>query len=228
MDNNLLLISLLLNIFFAVTQAVTLLIIGTSGSFENKDDQKAKEKSDSLIHQAIEKANKILVNAELRGIKLFARQKVESQQVFDDYQGRLRDFEATIEKNLLLRNQEADKSYGQFIEMIEQTIKNHVLENQKMLEQKVSNYISENQKALNSFVVSLNSRIKSEVEEELAQTKATLENYKKKKTKAIDDNILEIMEKTLKVILEKKFSLADHSELVYKALEEAKKEKAFE
>ena len=44
--------------------------------------------------------------------------------------------------------------------------------------------------------------------------------------KIVDENIIEILEKTLRIALGKKMSLADQSALIYKALEEAKKEHA--
>jgi hypothetical protein len=73
----------------------------------------------------------------------------------------------------------------------------------------------------------LEAKVKGDVERELAKAAEEIEQYKANRMRVVDERIVDILEEVLRVALDKKMSLADQSELIYKALEDAKKEHSF-
>ena len=101
------------------------------------------------------------------------------------------------------------------------------LENQKLLEEKSNTLITDSEKLLSDFTQDLHNRFRSQVDLELAKAKSEIENYKLRRVAILDENVVEILEKTIQIALGKKLTLTEHSDLIYKALEQAKKEHAF-
>ena len=56
-------------------------------------------------------------------------------------------------------------------------------------------------------------------------TKKSLEDYKATQMKALDDNIAEVTKRTAELVLTKRIDMNTHVELIYEALQQAKKEK---
>jgi len=53
-----------------------------------------------------------------------------------------------------------------------------------------------------------------------------IEEYKIHRRKVLDEKIVDILEEVLRLTIDKKLSLSDQSDFIYKALEEAKKNHA--
>jgi len=232
---NLLLISLGLNIFFAIIQVILLLLIDSGRQSRINDSPAdnqiltfAREKSNTILHRAIKQANKILASAELRGIGLFARQKVKSDKIESDWQERLQVLEKLIAEKFRNDSTAAEKAYSDFIEKIESAISSHVDQNRKLLEEKANKVMEQSQIVLNSFGSEIHEKVKKQLQDELAQAKASIADYKRQRLKVLDENIVEILEHTMRLALGSKLSLNEQSDLIYKALEEAKKEHALE
>lgn len=63
------------------------------------------------------------------------------------------------------------------------------------------------------------------IENELDSSRRMVESYAQKQLHVIDQNIIDILERTLSIVLVKKLSLREQLDLVYEALEKAKAEK---
>lgn len=236
MDTNLLLfVSLNANIFLFLILAVFVVsdkILKRKRRIPDIDEQKkiiedTREKSIDILSKATHKAQKILTNAELQGIKLFSKEKIETGKFTDEYQKHIHELEDTLETRFEDQASQADKAYEDFIKNMETAIQSHIMKNQKLLEEKSNTLIINSEKLLNNFTEDLHNRFRSQVDLELAQAKSEIESYKLRRIGILDENVVEILEKTIQITLGKKLSLSEHSDLIYKALEQAKKEHAF-
>ena len=193
----------------------------------SKELHLAKEKSVSLLHRAMKQANAILVSAELEGIGLFSRQKLDTDKITRKYTERLQVFESMMEKEFEMSLQKVDKDYKDLITSTEKTISKHVAENQKLLEEKANTLIISAQHSLNMFVEDVQKNVKDQVAKELAAARSFVDEYKQRRLAVVDNSVLEILEKTLSITLAKSLSIQDKSEFIYKALEEAKSQHIF-
>src|SRR3990167_4063985 len=126
----------------------------------SKELHLAKEKSVSLLHRAIKQANAMLVSAELEGIGLFSRQKLDTEKIAAKYSERLQAFESRMEKEFELSLEKVDRDYKQLIISTEKSISKHVAENQKLLEEKANTLIVGAQHSLNMFVEDIQKNVK--------------------------------------------------------------------
>lgn len=188
--------------------------------------ESAKEKTASLLTDSVKKANRILSNAELRGINIIAREKLDSRKLAAEYEAYIKDLETALKNRFDKSITDAQKSYSQFISELESAMKTKLTENEKTMIAHTDSYITESQTALNSLIKDVHDKVTNQVEKEMIAVRASVEEYRQRRIKIIDENIIEILEKTLRIALGKKMSLTDQSELIYKALEEAKKEHA--
>jgi hypothetical protein len=70
-------------------------------------------------------------------------------------------------------------------------------------------------------------QIRSNVEKELIAVKKVVETYRQERYALIDNEIISLIEKTTELALLKKLELNEHTELLYRALEEAKSKNSF-
>jgi hypothetical protein len=189
--------------------------------------RESQAKTHSIIYKAIQQANKILVAAELKGLQLLSKQKMTSNDLTDHFNQHLAAVEKALEEQLECNAQHAEETYGEFITSAEKAINDHINQNQKMLEEKAAAMIERTESLITKFTADIEAKVKGDVEKELIAASEEIEQYKQNRMRVVDERIVDILEDVLKVALEKKMSLADQSELIYKALEEAKREHSF-
>lgn len=187
---------------------------------------KYRQQSQEILNHSVKQANKILTNAELRGIKAVAKGKFTGVLIEKEYEAHISSLEESLKKRFLESLVASEKAYNDFITTLERSIEAHARESQKTLEDEAQRFISQSQNSVNGLVTDVQNKVSIQVEKELVAAKAAIEEYRYRRMKIIDENIIEILEKTLRIALGKKMSLADQSALIYKALEEAKKEHA--
>jgi hypothetical protein len=73
----------------------------------------------------------------------------------------------------------------------------------------------------------LDQALKVNVEHEFATIKNELERYRDARMHMVDEKIMVLVEETAQIALQKKLSLQEHSDLVYRSLEEAKQRGVF-
>lgn len=214
-----------------VTEIIQLFFFNHKNNDQEVNDVNAylstvQEKTNTILQDAIRKANQIITNAELKGIKIVAREKIESSKIIADYHNRVaqmeKDFLTQLEKLTL----NTESSYQEFIKSIETALERHLAENKTILDQKANQFVDNSQTVLNSFLNEMHDRIKLQLDRELMKAKEAISEYKKHRLTVIDQNIIDILERTMQIALGKKISLTKESDIIYKALEEAKKENA--
>jgi hypothetical protein len=214
-----------------ISQILTLfLVIGMRRKAKANPDTYMREtqaKTRGIIYKAVQEANKILVAAELKGLQLIGKQKMTSEDLAGEFDTHLSAIEKAIEDQLEHSAKHADETYEEFVRAAETSINAHITNNQKMLEEKANTMIERAESLLTEFTGNLEAKVKGDVERELAQVARELVEYKANRIRIIDERIVDILEEVIRVTLGKKISLADQSDLVYKALDDAKKEHSF-
>jgi guanylate kinase len=195
---------------------------------ESEDLEEMKIKSSKILHKAAKQAGRIITQAELAGLRLFAQEKLQTKEIIEDYRKHLTSLEETLTKQFETRVNEADKTYADLISKIENALVQHIRANQDALEKKTMDFITRSQNALQQFMGQVEGQMKTRIDEEMARARNEIETYRQRRMKILDDNIIEILEKTIQISLGKKLSLTDQSDLIYKALDDAKKEHALE
>lgn len=196
------------------------------GSLESKALPGVQDKTNEIINKTIKQANKILVNAELKGVGLVAKEKIGSERIAKEFEAHMAKLEESLEKHFDENLGKVETDYTKFLENLERSIAEHAGTTTKSLDDKATAFINQSQQALDTLTADVKKRVDAAVETELVAARAAVDEYRQRRMKIIDENIVEILEKTLRIALGKKMSLADQSDLIYKALEEAKEEHA--
>ena len=214
-----------------ISQVLTLfLVIGMRRRNGRPIDPLLREsqaKTHSIIYKAVSQANKILVAAELKGLQLIGKEKLTGNELTDQFNAHLLAIEKAMQEQLEHNAGHAEAVYGEFIRSAETAISDHINKNQKMLEEKANAMIERTESLLTRFTGDLEAKIKGDVERELAKAAEEISEYKASRIRVVDERIVDILEEVLRVALDKKMSLADQSELIYKSLEDAKREHSF-
>ncbi len=186
-----------------------------------------KERSSSIIHRAFGQANKILVSAELEGIRQLSQEKRTGHELVEALEKHLKVVETTMQDHSSETARKAEESYKTFIKNTEQTIQAHIEKNDKFLTDRSTAMTTHAQEQLDAFIKDVHGKVSMEVEQALQAARNEIAEYKQRRIQVLDEKIIDVLERTLQVALEKKLSLVEQSELVYKALEEAKHENSF-
>ncbi|OGG04375.1 hypothetical protein A2Z33_04340 [Candidatus Gottesmanbacteria bacterium RBG_16_52_11] len=225
---------LFLTVTFVLTQAVIVWLIDRSGKRHTRDHlvdhavaPETRAKSEAIIHEAIEKADKIVTEAELTGVKTLATERQAGERLAKELRGHLDTVEAAFEAEFKKSASTAESAYTQFIATLEEAMKTHITTNEKLLETKADQMIGDTRKLMSDLTTSVQSDVRKQVEEELKSAQQEITTYKQQRMRVVDERIIDMLEDVIKVTLEKKLSLVEQSELVYKALEEAKRENLF-
>ena len=189
--------------------------------------EEGKAKTSSMLHRAIQQANKILITAELKGIQLISKQKLTGNDLTREFNSHLSTIEKALSQQLIRNAEHAEQSYNEFIATAEKTIKDHIVANEKMLGDKSTAMVAQTEALLGEFTRDLEKRVKEDIEKQMKEATGEIEQYKLTRMRVLDERIVDVLEEVLQAVLEKKLTINDQSDLVYKALEQAKKEHAF-
>lgn len=231
----LLFILIALAMISVVTEIIQLLLINTH-SPDQKDKEsdremeeivaQTREKSSSIIHKATSLANKILTNAELKGIGVVAHQKLEAGKLAHDYEEQMRQMEAAFAQKMQEISEGSQSRYENFAKSLETALTSHMQENQKLLNQKSTDLVGKAQTQLSEFLTQMHGKIEQQLDRELTRARQEISEYKTHRMRVIDSHIVELLEKTVAIALGKRLDLGSDSDMIYKALQEAKQDNA--
>ncbi|MDO8570172.1 MAG: hypothetical protein Q7R97_01135 [Candidatus Daviesbacteria bacterium] len=167
-----------------------------------------------IVHDAMKKSQAMLGNAELEGIKTVADVRVQTNKMEAKYEAQitLMAVKAETEFTKLLKDLAVRAEQSQLL--LEDAVKEKTQEIMERFEKNLANFLSSSEY---QGITAINT--------EITQVRLAIEEYKKAQIKAVDENIKTIVEETVAKVLAKKLSLDDQMDLIYKSLEEAKKEK---
>ena len=187
----------------------------------------ALQKSDSIIGKAVSKAQDILSFAQSKRLNLFAAEKLLSNKIIENYRQEIKSLETNLQEKFARNTASADKSYQDFLSDIEHKIKLSLDANQRILDDKATVFIDTAGKSPTDFTAQLENQIKAQIDAEMQKARGEIDEYRIHRQKVMDEKIVDILEEVLALSIDKKLSLADQSDFIYKALEEAKKNHAF-
>lgn len=205
---------------------------GRSFKQNEKDLEESQKKGYEILHQSIKKAQALLANAELEGLRLVAGTKLATNKLDTQYADQLsRSLELSqntiakeideTKKAITLANQQ----FMNFLNELGASAKNIETSSQTLTNQRISELFEKFETRLSDFLIKTEQQSTHSIELELRSTRQLIETYKTQQIALIDENIVAMMEQTLNLVLAKKLSLKDQLDLVYEALEKAKIEK---
>jgi len=232
--NYLLGILLVLTVFLMIFQLV-LVFFYIRDTAKKREEEKpftdliesTKQKSNVILHDAISEANQMLVAAEMEGIKELSKQKHASSIYAEELRKHLQIVEDTIKRLSDDNARRASASYDAFIKQMEAALVAHVKKNNDMLEDRAAEMVKKSEEMLSGFLEEIHKKVHEQVDAEMDATRKEINEYKARRIKVLDERIIDMLEDVLQVALERKLTLSEQSELVYRALEEAKRENAF-
>ncbi len=157
--------------------------------------ERSEEKGRGIVYRAIKKAQEIIGEAEVEGIKTAAAAKLRTTEFERDYEERLG---AAVEK--------AQRE-------IEKIVRDNIIKSMAGFDLKLAEVISKIE----------NERLK-EAGAKSDATKTEIEEYKKARLARLDDQIAKIVTETVVKTLDKKIDAATQMQTIYDALEKAKAE----
>lgn len=201
-----------------------------------KPDEKklaeAQNKGYEILFQSIKKAQAILTNAELEGIRLIAGTRLSANKLDSQYsrelQESLRFSQDTIAQEINQAKKATSLVQEQFINFLNElaaSAKNIENSSQTLTNQRINELFERFETRLSDFLIKTEQQSTHSIELELRSARQLIETYKSQQIALIDENIIAMMEQTLNLVLAKKLSLKDQLDLVYEALEKAKVEK---
>lgn len=183
--------------------------------------QNFREKGLETLHDSVKKSQDMLGQAEIESIKVVADTRVETGKMEENYKQTLDE----VAKQSQVAVQDAQNNLLVFIQQLQKQAAELERFSQEETKARINQIFGTMEDRLSDFLVSTEQKTLSSIELEIKSTKELLENYKNAQLKAVDENVLAIMEQTLSVVLGKKLSLKDQLDLIYEALEKAKGEK---
>ncbi|MBI2039901.1 hypothetical protein HYT18_02415 [Candidatus Microgenomates bacterium] len=183
--------------------------------------EEIRQKESDILHQSITKAQEILANAELEGVKALSNTKLITTKLEQEYNAKLSELIKQAQDSIAT-------SQAQLIQFLNDQQRVGVASEaagQKQLEIRINQLFDKLESRLSSFLMQTEQKTTYSIELELKSARQLIETYKQQQFALIDENILAMMEQTLGLVLNKKLSLKEQLDLVYEALEKAKVEK---
>jgi len=203
---------------------IVILLRASSGqSSEQSDTEAAKIHADTIIHRAMRQANKLLVSAELQGIRSVSESKIQGKALTDRYEAHLSAVEETMRKEFEANAKETEASYRAFNETLTASMNESLQKNQSVLESKSSIMVAQSQELISRFVEEIQGRVRSQVDAEMAAAKVEIAMYAERRKRILNEKILDIVSDVVKLVVGKTLSKEDHAAMIFKALTEAKR-----
>lgn len=180
----------------------------------------AQEKSLEVLHDAIKKSQDMLSSAQLEEIKAVTEANITSksfeQQLEKEFAGTSREAQEKI--------RQAEATYLQFLEGLKAKALQDQENNQALIIKHINDLFEAFEQNLANFLTTSQQHSVQSIELELRAARQMISTYQQQQLKLVDENVIAILERTLSIVLTKKLTLKDQVDLVYEALDKAKKE----
>jgi hypothetical protein len=192
-------------------------------SFQTIDATETK--SLNVLYRAIKKAQAIIGNAELAGIKIGAQNKLAEKKSEGIFESQLAAARTDLESEMSSQMNKTYSEYIKFLETLKEQNNQIQVMNQDAIKQRANAIFDKFEQNLGTFLTSTEQKSVASIDLELRSARQLIETYKTEQIAIIDENIISILERTLALILAKKIPLKDQVDLIYEALNKAKVEK---
>lgn len=168
------------------------------------------------IDEAAKKADAIITQAELEGIKIASGTGMEVALFEKELKGKL--------------NQAVDgavREYQKFLADLSQSTLKSQEDIELQVRQSINLVLSDFESKLSHFISLSEEKSTQTIELELQKERQSIDQYRKQQLALIDENIVAVLERTLSLVMRQKLTLQDQLDLIYEALKKAKIEKFF-
>ncbi len=191
-----------------------------------------QDKSYQLLSEAIKKAENIVAIAELQGLKITAQSKLATQTSKDKYASQLEEItqqSATSLSSTVAKTQTAilktEQDFKIFVQSLNNQASSATSDNKQLLEQKINTLFETFEQHMSDFLTQTQQQSVKAIDLEMQAARQLIQTYKQQQFNLIDENIVAMLEQTLSLVLAKKLTLKDQTDLIYESLEKAKAEK---
>lgn len=178
----------------------------------------AEKKELNIIHQAMKKAQAIISVAEMESIKTTTDAKFNSKQIEEQIQ-------THFDQQFKQESTEIETAFKNYLAQLEKTSSDTETAMLDSTKQRFNEMLLKFEQTLSEFLSQTSEKSTTSIELEIRAARQLVETYKRQQLALIDENIVAMLEQTLSLVLSKKLSLKDETELIYEALEKAKIEK---
>lgn len=194
---------------------------------QDKALDEARKKAEGIIQSAIKESQQIVKKAQSTGQTILAQEKEESDEITDEYQKELEKLSKEMVSKLESSEKLAETQFQDYLKGLESTIEAAAKKSEEAFNQRSATFFDKTSEAVGQAVAEINTKVKEEVTTEMKKMKDVVEEYQRKRMAVVDDNLIDIIEKTAAAALNKSLSMEEHVELIYKSLDEAKKKNFF-
>ncbi len=122
---------------------------------------------------------------------------------------------------------ETEERYKTLSQSIEESVSEQADKSTAIIAEHVETTSKELAQAFADLKKGAGERIDRHLDEGFEEARKVIDEYRKKRIALIDNQIVSLVEHTAAIALQKELTVSDHADLVYQALEEAKKEGIF-
>ena len=185
-------------------------------------DALAKEAHQSLTRYA-DKIDSIHKNI----LEDIARQAKESGQVFLVESNNTAQNITESLKSIKEKARSAEEEYSRLAVRLEDSMNQQIVEGREQISHSVEAIVDNFSKTTQEIKEDNSKKFDKYLISEFEKTQKEITEYRDIRMKILDKQLISLIERVTEITLNKKLSLKEHSELAYKALEEAKEEGIF-
>lgn len=207
--------------------------------------KQAQHEAQKITYDAMKKSREMLVNAEIEGTKVIAKDKLESAKIEDIYEKKLNELadktkellekyaheaeENTKETKKLLDKyaEDAEKQLSSLISSLSESVSSGIKDSEQVIREEAVKVSQKMSATFDALEKRFKDQIESNLKQEFATAKEVIKTYRKEQLELIDTYIVALVERTAGIALQKELSLSEHVKLIHRALEEAKSEGVF-
>lgn len=189
--------------------------------------KEAQDKAKKITTDAVAGSREIIKSAELEGIKVVEQDKAEAKKMEEEYEKKLTELANQTQELLKKYSTEAEKSFTALTSSLEKKVAESIQKNDMFMQTETDKLSKQLSSTFSTLEANVKEQVRGSVEQEFITVKKIIEAYRQKRFALVDSQIVSLIEGTAKVALQKKLTLSEHSELIYKALEEAKSQGTF-
>jgi DNA anti-recombination protein RmuC len=187
----------------------------------------AHKKANEITYDAMKDAREMRAEAELEGIKIVAKEKLDSKRIEGEYEAKLDQLTTDTEKLREKYTKALHDDLERLSSAVEKRVATGISKNESFLQEETTKLSNQLSNTFTTLEANAKEQIRSNVEKEFISVKKIIETYRQERFALIDSQILALIERTASIALNKSLTLKDHTELMYKALEEAKSKDTF-
>jgi len=187
----------------------------------------AHKKAQEITYDAMKDSRKMVAQAELEGVKIVAKEKLDSKKIGKEYEAKLEELTVHTEQILENYNKSVEADLRRLSDALEKRISTGISKNENLLQEQTTKLSTQLSDTFTTLEANAKEQIRSNVEKEFISVKKVIETYRQERYALVDNQILSLLENTATIALGKQLSLKDHTELIYRALEEAKSKNTF-